>query len=360
MPSVFSGEIEPRIRNTLNTAVDRRVFPGAVAGVVSRAGARCVIPVGALNYDIGSPAVTESTLYDTASITKVIPTSILALIAVEQGLIQLDTRLTSLVPEFTNSSRDLVTVRHLLTQTIDFGYALSSCKGLSPIDLLQVLLTRDFRSPPGQCFGFTNGTSILLGMLVERAFGKPLDRLAREMLFNPLRMERTSFPPFNQLQNDIAPTEIDDWRGGTVQGSIHDESAYVLRKIMVPGSAGLFSTVPELLNFLQMLLCDGDFNGKSVISSETIRTMHVNQIPELGKWAGLGWELNQIRFMGLHSSVHTIGKTGFTGGMVLCDFEAGLALAVLSNCTFPGRKPNADQIHAVRREIADDVFMKAG
>jgi len=348
--------IEPRLRNTLRRAIDARVFPGCVVGVVWGNGARCIVAVGAQTYESGAAPVCGETVFDVASITKAIPTSTLALKAVEEGRISLDTRLIDYVPEFTNAYREQVTLRHLLTQTIDHGYALSSCKEMEPEHLLHTILTRDFRCAPGQRHGYSNATSILLGLMVERVWGAPLDRLAAEKLFAPLEMHDTGYMPYEGPPDRIAPTEIDVWRVREIRGEIHDESAYVLRRIMVPGSAGLYSTVPDLCNFLQMLLDGGTFLNTRILKNETIRMLLRNHLDSIGKCGTLGWELNQMRFMGLHCSVNTIGKTGFTGCMVMCDVEQGRGLVFLSNHTYPRRRENADAINAVRREIADIVF----
>jgi CubicO group peptidase (beta-lactamase class C family) len=169
-------------------------------------------------------------------------------------------------------------------------------------------------------------------------------------------MDNTGFPPFAALPASMAPSEMDNWRGKKIYGEIHDESAWVLRKIMVPGSAGLFSTVPDLLNFLQMLLNGGTFNNHRILSEKTVSSIPVNQISGIKKCGGLGWELNQLRFMGMFSSNHTIGKTGFTGCMILCDMDIGAGLAFLSNATYPHRPKNNDCINMLRREVADTVF----
>ncbi len=357
--NILAVELEPKLRKLLRGAIEDRVFPGCVAGVVSRAGNRMLLAGGRRTFDDGAPRITESSVFDIASITKAIPTATLALKAVEEGRISLGSAISGWVPEFNNNHRDQVTLWHLLTQTLDHGYALSSCKGLSPDDLLHTVLTREFRSAPGDVFRYSNATSVLLGLLVERVYGMPLDRLADSMIFGPLRMDHTTFSPQDLDQKGIVPTEIDDWRGKVIRGEVHDESAWVLRRIMVPGSAGLFSTASDLLNFLEMLLHDGVFEEKRILSHDTIETLQVNQLAAMGRWATLGWELNQLRFMGLRCSERTIGKTGFTGCLVMCDFERGRGLVFLSNHTFPRRSAGADAINAVRRDVADIVFARA-
>ena len=117
------------------------------------------------------------------------------------------------------------------------------------------------------------------------------------------------------------PTEYDSlFRKTQIHGTVHDESAAIFRikDNKTVGHAGLFSTVPDILNFLEMLLNHGTLNNRKYFSSEIIKQMHTNYIEELGDFVGLGWELNQPRYMGKKSTVNTFGKTGFTGCLCVC------------------------------------------
>ena len=134
----------------------------------------------------------------------------------------------------------------------------------------------------------------------------------------------------------------------------HDESAYVFAKEnRAIGHAGLSSTAPDLLNFLEMLLREGELHGRRFFSNQILQDMRTNQISELGSFTGLGWELNQPRFMGKYCTEHTFGKKGFTGASVVCDIERGVAFVLLSNRTYPKRPANDTAINAFRSDIAD-------
>jgi CubicO group peptidase (beta-lactamase class C family) len=344
------------LQKIVAAAIHDQTIPGCVIGAIDAHGRRIICPFGQFTYEPDSPVCQADTLYDVASVTKAIPTATLALKALEQGRIELRTPVADWIPELANSGSREVTLWHLLTHTLDFGYSLAALKDLPAEQLLATIFTREFRSPPGRCFSYSNASSILLGILVERVLGGRLDRLADRYLFRPLDMDRTSFHPQIFPQDEIVPTEDDPWRHGMVRGCVHDESAYRLQQIMVPGSAGLFTTVPDLLNFLQMLLENGSFGAKTILSSSTVDSLQVNQLTELGESAALGWELNRRRYMGTAASDRTIGKTGFTGCVVMCDFEKRRALTVLSNYPYPHRKADASRINAVRAAIADQVF----
>ncbi len=345
-----------QIRKDLQAAIDAHVFPGCVAGVYSRNRSQ-VIALGHLTYDSDSPSVTEETIYDVASITKAIPVSSLALKLLNDHLIYTSDQLVSYLPQFSGSYREKILIQHLLTQTLSFKFRLSDCKDLQSAEIMQKILTADFDYPPGTCFSYANATSILLGLVLEHCTGKTLDQAAAEFFFEPLSMNRTSFDVSKLGSHNIAPTEIDSWRGKLIQGEVHDESAWALRPKVV-GSAGLFSTVPDLLTFVQMLLEDGTYAGKRFFNPEIISQMYTNQLSGKDQCTGLGWELNQKSFMGKFCSESAFGKTGFTGCSIVIDPLKKAAVVLLSNHTFPRRLGNRDIINEVRCKLADTVWKR--
>ncbi len=349
-------------------AIQEKVFPGCVIGIVNKNGVRDVLPFGNFTYDNASQLVKEDTIYDMASVTKSIPTSGLALQLIDQGRLGLNDKLIDYIPEFNNSDRENVLIKHLLTYTLD-GYglaaALDGTDGMSlgkrtTEDLFKVLMTHNFEKRPGTVFKYTNIPAALLGSVIERISNDTLDNLADERFFKPLKMTRTTFYPEKFIAEEIVPTEIDNWRG-IVQGAVHDESAYVCKKEnKIVGHAGLFSTAPDILNFLEMLLHKGTFQGKKYFSENIIEQMETNQIPELSDCTGLGWELNQERYMGKYCTPHTFGKTGFTGTLCVCDVEKGIAYVILTNRTFPRRPTDSTAINAFRKNISELVLSDNG
>jgi len=343
-----------QIRKDLQAAIDAYVFPGCVAGVYFRNRSH-VIALGRLTYDSDSPPVTEETIYDVASITKAIPVSSLALKLLNDRFISASDQLVRYLPQFNGSYREKILVQHLLTQTLSFKFRLSDCKDMQSDGIMQKILTADFGYPPGACFSYANATSILLGLMLERCIGKSLDQAAAEYFFEPLAMKRTSFNVSKFDSNIIAPTEIDSWRGKLIQGEVHDESAWALRPKAV-GSAGLFSTVPDLLIFIQMLIEEGTYTGKRFFNPETINQMCTNQLSGKDLWTGLGWELNHKSFMGKFCSESAFGKTGFTGCSVVIDPLKKAGIVLLSNHTYPRRRSNRDTINEIRCKLADNVW----
>lgn len=346
-----------KIRSKIEQAIEEKTFSACIVGIVRTDENKFVVPGGKFTFDDDAQLVQDNTIFDVASITKSIPTSSLALKLIDEGKLRIEDKLINFVPEFRNSDRENVLIKHLLTQTLDYDFRLSAHKDKTSEEILDVIFTTEFKSKPGTKFFYTNVTSILLGLAVERVFKESLDRLGEKYFFEPLKMARTTFNPLRKFKKEeIVPTEIQEWRGGLVQGEIHDESAYVLRQKMAVGSAGVFSTAPDLLNFLEMLLNNGSFAGQKYFSSEIIKQIQTNQLADIGQYAGLGWELNQSRYMGKHCSKKTFGKTGFTGCVCVCDIEKGAGFVILSNYTYPTRKQNAALINKFRSDIADIVF----
>jgi CubicO group peptidase (beta-lactamase class C family) len=344
-----------RIQERLEEAVTEGVFPGCVVGVIVDE-EQFIIPVGSQTYESDAIRITDDSVYDIASITKAIPVSCLALKLIDDGHLSLEQKVREIIPELQTNYIDEITVWHLLTQTLDFTLPLSSFKDLPPDDILREILTTKFSRPPGERMNYANGTSILLGMVLQRVTGMKLDRLAREIFFDPLGMNTTTFHPEDLAKVQIVPTEIDPWRGRMIQGEVHDETAFRLREIMIPGSSGLFSTVPDLLRFVDMLLPRGVWQRRRYFTEKMITSMMTNELTRIGAYGSLGWELNQPRYMGKYCSEQMIGKTGFTGCVIIVDIPKNRGLIMLSNYHFPKRKKSVDSLNIVRREIADIVF----
>lgn len=326
-------EIEARVKR----AVQGKVFPGCVVGLVNRAGERAILPSGRLTYEPDSPAVTAETVYDLASVTKSIPTASLAALFIDEGRLRLADRVRTYLPELQNDYG--ATIEDLLRYRVR-GVRLSELANRTPEEILVHVFAQGFIAPAGEP-EYTNLPALLLGLIVERVGGDTLDALAQKHFFGPLQMAHTTFFPD---AGGCAPTEVDE--RGEVRGLPHDESAYVLAKAGgAVGHAGLFSTAPDILDFLGALL-RGDYP-------------YIVRAAE----AGLGWQLYEPYFMGTHVSAHTFGKTGFTGTSVVIDMARGVAFVILSNRTYPQRPPDAVSqncaINIFRRDIADSVLSRS-
>lgn len=344
--------VEERIEKLGQSAVDSKVFPGCAVAYL-RDGQRVEKAFGRLRYGDNEPQVTKHTVYDVASITKSIPTACIVLNLAERGLLTLDDKVIDYVPELKNSYREKILIRHLLTYTVEFDLPrLSLIARKAPTKVLDTIFNAELTGPPGSTYAYTNAPAIILGIIIERIYHSSVGEAANE-LYGSLGMDHTSFSS-GRLQN-IAPTEV-NWRG-EVRGQVHDEAAWALSKEgRIAGDAGLFTTAGDLLVFAQMLLNQGTLGNHRYFEASTVRLMHTNQIADLGKSAGMGWQLNWSQVMGHNGSDQIFGKTGFTGCIVLIDPVKQRALAHVSNYTFPQRPEPRDTIDQFRRELADIVF----
>lgn len=350
--------MEDLITARIRRAITEKVFPGCVVGWVKGDSKRSIIPLGCFTYAPDAQLVNADSMFDVASITKAIPGSAAILTLLDKNKIDLDDKLVKFIPEFGNfDNKKEVTIKHLLTYTLDLDVlAMASLKTKTADEIINYIIRAPLKNRPGSKFLYANSTAFFFGFIVEKVTGQKLDAFSKDYFFRPLGMTRTTFHPEEFNKQEIIPTEIDEWRGGLLQGIVHDESAFILNKKYISGIAGLFSTVPDLLNFEEMLLHNGVKDNIRYFSEAIIAQMHTNQLEVIGVSAGLGWEMNDPMRMGKFSK-EIIGKTGFTGCMVMINFIRDTALAILSNRVYP-RRPNdgGEAINEVRRDIANMIF----
>lgn len=354
------------LEGLLKRAESEGIFNKAVAGFILPDGRREILT-------LNTP---KNTVFDIASLTKVCPTSTLALSYILEGKLSVDTKVIDFIPELQTNYREDIRVFHLLTHSLDYRVPMKTLRTLPAEGILNALYTYQFEKAPGADFNYGNPASVLLGIILQRLMGKDLQQQGRERFFIPLGMTRSGWDPLTRDWNpipkaEISPTEICSFRGREIQGEIHDESAWVLRKLFPVGSAGMFSCVPDLLNFVQMILNDGMIaNGcggecARVAPAGILKMVSENAfaLDSASKYStakdactALGWELNSAKFMGTKISPHTFGKTGFTGASIVADPDKGAAVVLLSNFTYPHREANADRIHAFRASLSDAFF----
>lgn len=354
------------LEGLLKRAESEGIFNKAVAGFILPDGRREILT-------LNTP---KNTVFDIASLTKVCPTSTLALSYILEGKLSVDTKVIDFIPELQTNYREDIRVFHLLTHSLDYRVPMKTLRTLPAEGILNALFTYQFEKAPGADFNYGNPASVLLGIILQRLMGKDLQQQGRERFFIPLGMTRSGWDPLTRDWNpipkaEISPTEICSFRGREIQGEIHDESAWVLRKLFPVGSAGMFSCVPDLLNFVQMILNDGMIaNGcggecARVAPAGILKMVSENAfaLDSASKYStakdactALGWELNNAKFMGTKISPRTFGKTGFTGASIVADPDKGAAVVLLSNFTYPHREANADRIHAFRASLSDAFF----
>jgi beta-N-acetylhexosaminidase len=351
----------------IERGVADKAFPGATVAVGYR-GKVAVHAFGNLSYDANAPAVDVRTMYDIASLTKVVATTTLVAKLAEGDFnvpLDLDAKVERYLPEWTTGAkgqdldwRHQVTVRHLLTHTSGlppFKEYWRTSKGK------QETLTRIFAEPldnePGTKEVYSDLGIILMAEIVERLTGRTLDDLAKAFIFSPLGMKDTIFRPSKNLWPWIAPTEFDrNLRNRLVQGEVHDENAFTMGG--VSGHAGLFSTAPDLSAFCQMLLNGGVYAHHRILKRATIAQFTAPQ-PLSNGTRTLGWAVpTEGSSSGHYFSAHSFGHTGFTGTSIWIDPDRQLFVVLLTNRVHPTRENQ--KIAQVRPALHDAVMQGLG
>lgn len=370
-----------RLGALLDSAIGAGAAPGGVVAV-SHLGARYLHGSGRLALD--DPTEPDGqTVYDLASLTKILATTTLAMLAVSEGRLELDAPVARYVPAFRGDDKALVTIRHLLTHT-------SGLRPDRPLwrqapdarSALALVAATPLDSAPGRRTAYSDLGAIVLGQAVERVLGDRLDALARARVFKPLAMDDTRFRPPASWLPRVAATEYDTaWRGRIVRGQVHDEKAAFLGG--VAGHAGLFGSAGDLLRFgewMLALLGDGLSPGTGtdhqrwlarralagcnvtpdsyhpVCPSDRLR-MHAREFTRRqdlvsGSSRALGWDTpSPASSAGTKLAPSSFGHTGFTGTSLWIDPTRGLVVALVSNRVHPTRSNNRHA--ALRIAVAD-------
>ncbi|MDI3547801.1 MAG: hypothetical protein PWR10_1453 [Halanaerobiales bacterium] len=332
------GEIARFIQHEL----EEGTFPGAVLGVVNENEILYQESFGYAQLEPVKNRMKRESIFDLASLTKVVATTTAIMQMIEMGQINLWDYLKRYYPEFPGDKEE-ITIFHLLTHTSGFQAIISLWdQGFSYEEKIKHILDRPLEAKVGEKVIYSDLNFILLGDLIWRVTGQRLDEYVSQHIFQPLRMTMTTFNPLENLpstdKRDYAATEMCEWRGRVMIGEVHDENAYSFNG--VSGHAGLFSTIDDLCIFLQMLLNGGVYNGIKVLSPRSIKLMSRDWTFILVNHRGLGWNLikNPHSSGGVLFSSAAFGHTGFTGTSLWVDPELKLGVALLTNRVHPTRE----------------------
>lgn len=339
------------LSRVLKSFLEEKAFPGAVAAVGYRGNLVHLEAVGKLSYEEDARPVAPNTVYDLASLTKVLATTTMAMMLVDQGELDLDQKVQHYLPRFEGAGKEKVTVRHLLTHSsgVDWWAPLyQDTRG--PEAYLEKVQAMDLVYEPGSKSLYSDLGLILLGEILERVAGQSIDAFSRQRIFDPLGMRDTRYKPPPAFLLRTAPTERDEWRGKVLLGEVHDENAYALGG--VAPHAGLFGTAENLARFAQMILNGGVFEHRRYVSRETLEAFtRRGDIPDSSR--ALGWDTKSAEgsSAGTLFSPSSFGHTGFTGTSLWIDPERQLFVILLTNRVHPTRENNL--IRKVRPAIAD-------
>lgn len=326
-------------------------YPGA-AVVVGRKGA--VVwekGFGKLGWTADSPGVDpDRSIYDLASLTKVIGTTTATMILFDEGRLDLDEKVEHYLPSFTGGLKSEVTVRELLMHRGGLPAGRDLWRHAhTPEEAQQLIYDVPLEYRPGAGFVYSDLGADLLGMIVERISEQKLDVFLRDRVFTPLGMLSTGFRPADSLAYRIAPTEVSPPRGYPLRGEVHDENAWALGG--VAGHAGLFSTANDLAVFAQMMLNLGTYNGVRIVSDSTVRLFTTRAAGT----RALGWEVGEGQHgAGNYFGERAYGHTGFTGTSIWIDPDRELFVILLTNRVHAARARRPSQVISdVRADLAD-------
>ncbi|HEX5726608.1 MAG TPA: serine hydrolase domain-containing protein [Longimicrobiaceae bacterium] len=337
-----------RAEEAVSDEIRRGSFPGAALAVGRWR--HIVLEEGLGRVAENGPQVDpDRTVYDLASLTKVVGTTTAVMLLVEDGAMRLDDLVASYLPEFTGPAKDRVTIRHLLTHTSGLPDGISLPAGLTPEEGLVHVLRTPLRHLPGLNVEYSDLGFIVLYAAAERAAGEPLYRLLDRRVFGPLAMHSTSYA-FGEGCFRCASTSRAHGEG--YRGKVHDPLSRRLGGIA--GNAGLFSTVHDLARFAAMLANGGELEGARVLRESTIRAF-TRQQPGSGTRA-LGWDTPGrpgTGAAGERVSPRSFGHTGFTGTSIWVDPDRGTWVVLLANRTYEEKPSNPMQ--SLRRTVNNRV-----
>lgn len=349
----FRPEALSEVDRLLDQYLARRAFPGGVVAVGHRGALAYLRPFGRLAYDADAAPVEADTIYDLASLTKVVATTSMAMMLVDDGELDLDKPVSDFLPRFRGAGKQEVTVRHLLAHSSGLpagGDLYLEIQGQP--DYVERIQAMELQYPPGSRSLYSDYGMILLGEILQRVAGQPLEAFVRHRLLEPLSMVDTSFRPGADLLPRIAPTEYDPWRGRMIRGEVHDENAFAMGG--VAPHAGLFGTAGDLARFCQMILNGGVLEHRRIVSRENVeRFTREAGVPDSDR--ALGWDTRSAEHSSAGSlfSPRSFGHLGFTGTSMWIDPERELFVILLTNRVHPTR--DNDLIRQVRPAVADAV-----
>jgi serine-type D-Ala-D-Ala carboxypeptidase len=341
----------------LREGIAAGAFPGCSLAVVHRGELVASAGLGRFTYEAHSPEVAAGTIFDLASLTKIVATTAMAMILYERGLLDLDMPLESVVREFAavDPRRQDVTFRTLLAHTSGLpGYVRLFEQSRTRDELVLAACRTPLEAAPGERTEYSDIGFIVLGEALARLADEALDSFCGREIFGPLAMASTGFNPPQSQRLLIPPTEADcAFRHRVIQGEVHDENAAVMGG--VAGHAGLFASAPDLARFAHALLgCSSRTSAKTIFLPETLRTFARPQAAQSGSPRALGFDLPSAPSQsGSHLSPGSLGHLGFTGTSLWLDPERELAIVLLANRTWPDR--SSQEIKRVRPRVHDAI-----
>jgi uncharacterized protein YbbC (DUF1343 family)/CubicO group peptidase (beta-lactamase class C family) len=377
----MSAERLARMDQVIQASIEKKELPGAVVLVARHGRIAWRKAYGSRAVEPQREIMTADTIFDLASLTKIVATATSIMILVEQGKVRLSDPAVEFIPEMKGGGRDAITVEQLLTHTAGFAPDFDLRERWTGYDeAIKRLYREPLRNQPGARFVYSDINYIALGEVVHRVSGQTLDEFARRNIFAPLSMRDTGFNPAAALRSRIAPTEKrrgqmnylgdsgenagpqgEQW----LRGQVHDPTSF--RMSGVAGHAGLFSTADDLAIFCQMILNGGTYNGARILSPMGVATMtRPRAIADNGSARGLGWDIatSFSTNKGDLFPLGSFGHTGFTGTSMWIDPASDSFVIFLSNRVHPDGKGDVGPLRGrvasiVASSIMDSTVTRA-
>ena len=347
----MSAERLATIDRVVRRGITAGGYPGASVVIGRRGAAVMQKGFGHLGWTSESPDVNaDRTIYDLASLSKVIGTTTAIMILYDEGRLDLDAPVSRYIPEFSGGTKHLVTVRHLLTHRsgLPAGRELWRMTS-SPAEAKQIVINTPLYCQPGACYEYSDLGADLLGWVAESVAGLRLDKFLAERVFKPLGMNDTFYNPPDSVRYRIAPTEVTPPRGYPLKGEVHDENAFALGG--VAGHAGLFSTAADLAVFAQMMLNGGVYDDVRIFSDSTVSLFTRRSAGT----RALGWDTAEGQGgSGEYLTSAAYGHTGYTGTSIWIDPDRQMLVVLLTNRVHAARARRPAKVIAdVRADLAD-------
>ncbi len=354
----------PSIDSIARDGIEKGAYPGCQVLAMQNGRLLYRKAFGLLTYDSNAAPVTMNTMYDIASVTKMVSTTLAVMKLVETGKVKLNDPLSRYLPYLKHTDKEKITILQALShmgrlKAFDTYWK----KAQTADDPLASVIEQVTATPllPKTEYVYSDLGFILLGQLVQQVSGQRLDIFVHRHFYAPMELTHTFYNPTEHGvdTNLIAPTERDDhYRHRLVRGVVHDENAYAMGG--VSGHAGLFSTADDLAKILQMLLNGGTYNGKRYLKKETIEMFNQRHFAMQGCRRGLGFDKPLMHSTGGsccdEASQNSYGHTGFTGTMVWADPDCGLIYVFLSNRVYPNATPNKLAQMNIRTQIQSELY----
>jgi len=343
----------------LDSAINKKITPGAQVFIAKNGKVISSRGFGFHTYDNNSPPIDNTSIYDVASLTKVLATTPVSMQLIAQNKLGLNQTVSQFFPQFIRNNKEEITISHLLTHSSGLKPFINFFK-FDPLpsrnEIINKIIQSELDFIPGEKYQYSDLGMIILMEIIEIVSNRNLDKLAHSWIYHPLGMSATMFNPPDEVAKRIVPTEIDNvYRKRLLQGEVHDGNAHVLGG--VSGHAGLFSTAADIGNYAQMMLDGGLWKGRRIFNNEQVKQFTALHHLPMDSERTLGWDTpsqNGKSSAGDYFSTSAYGHLGYTGTSLWIDPENEIIVVLLTNRVHPTRKRGG--IYGIRREFHNQVM----